>query len=57
MQDNGGRDRAEIAAHWLRDHFSGDPAPEIDIQWIVNDGPDPINRARLQELLFGGASQ
>ncbi|MFE4370356.1 hypothetical protein ACFRMN_19340 [Streptomyces sp. NPDC056835] len=49
MQD--GASAGEDAGAWLREHFKGDPAPEISITWR-DEEPDPVAYRRILEILF-----
>jgi hypothetical protein len=39
MQD-GAAISGEDASAWLREHFAGDPKPEVRMDWAVNDEHD-----------------
>ena len=52
MQDRA--DRPQEAVVWLKDHFDGDPDPEIDIRWKEGQiAPEAYQR--LLDILFSPA--
>jgi hypothetical protein len=51
MQDGVGR--SDEAIVWLKNHFEGDPEPEISIRW--EEGPVSHEAYdRLLDIIFGG---
>ncbi|MER7728632.1 hypothetical protein AB0D56_19030 [Streptomyces sp. NPDC048209] len=42
---------AEAARQWLREHFEGNPAPQVDITFRSEE-PDPVAYRRLLEIVF-----
>jgi hypothetical protein len=51
MQD-GAAISGEDAAAWLREHFAGDPDPQITFTWDANAVADQGAYERLLEILF-----
>ncbi|MEW1695166.1 hypothetical protein ACIQCR_12595 [Streptomyces sp. NPDC093249] len=44
----------DAASAWLKEHFVGDPAPEVRITWRVDSSEeDPAAVHPLLDLLFG----
>lgn len=50
MQD--GAARGAEAGEWLRQHFAGDPKPEVRMEWTVNEEHDEGGYNRLLQILF-----
>lgn len=54
MQD--GARQGAAAGEWLKEHFAGEPALDIDITWDPRARPDQGAYERLLEILFSPRS-
>lgn len=51
MQNNTKAAPVEVANEWLRGHFTGDPAPRIDLSFR-DEELDAIAYSRILQILF-----